>query len=249
LLYPFCVQSSVYQLPNIPGILVNGNAQDQNRYKPICQYFNDNYRFATLYDTTNRIPVFSAYKFTGDVKVGKRPPWMIEPQVGLLLSGNSTMQQIFVQAGNRDYINSIEDKGVNRGHLFPCCHAADTDTMNSTFTLTNIVPQAKTFNGGSWNTMECKVKGFLQDYCVDNNNMTQAYVVTRALPSENNKLNYRVNIPSVMWTAFCCYNSKNSTWISKAHWGENKNTSEGDLPEKTLGELYDMLNSFYQTDV
>jgi hypothetical protein len=70
--------------PNLPGILVGGMVQNQNRYKPICQLFNNIYMFATLYDTTNRIPVFSAYTFSGP-PTDRRPkpePWMIEPQVG-----------------------------------------------------------------------------------------------------------------------------------------------------------------------
>ncbi|KAL0970656.1 hypothetical protein UPYG_G00245190 [Umbra pygmaea] len=68
--------------PTIPGVLVNGIVQDQNRFKPICQMFNNVYRFATLYDTTNKIPVFSAYTYNGIDGDGiKRPAWKIEPQL------------------------------------------------------------------------------------------------------------------------------------------------------------------------
>ena len=78
--------------PNLPGILIDGEVQNQNqnqkRYKLICQLFNNIYRFATLYDTTNRIPVFSAYTFTGEGK-NLRRAWMIEPQV-ILISIHST---------------------------------------------------------------------------------------------------------------------------------------------------------------
>lgn len=68
-------------LPRVPGILENGNIQDQNRYKLICQTLNNVTTFVTLYDTKNRIPVFSAYKYKG--KNGSRPniTWMTEPQV------------------------------------------------------------------------------------------------------------------------------------------------------------------------
>lgn len=67
--------------PRVPGILENGNILDQNRYKPICQTLDNVRRFVTLYDTKNRIPVFSAYKYKG--KNGCRPTtkWMTEPQV------------------------------------------------------------------------------------------------------------------------------------------------------------------------
>lgn len=68
--------------PRVPGILEGGNILNQNRYKPICQTLNNIRSFVTLYDTQNKIAVFSACKY-----IGYRPPrpkqkWMIEPQVG-----------------------------------------------------------------------------------------------------------------------------------------------------------------------
>uniref|UniRef100_A0A3B4F7K4 Uncharacterized protein n=1 Tax=Pundamilia nyererei TaxID=303518 RepID=A0A3B4F7K4_9CICH len=67
--------------PNIPQILEGGNILDQNRYKVICQTFSNTTTFVTLYDTKNKIPVFSAAKYRGRPG-GKRPKinWMIEPQ-------------------------------------------------------------------------------------------------------------------------------------------------------------------------
>lgn len=69
--------------PQVPGILEGGSILKPKRYKPICQTFDNKRRFVTLYDTENRIPVFSAYKYRGKHQDGKgrRPPWKIEPQV------------------------------------------------------------------------------------------------------------------------------------------------------------------------
>ena len=77
--------------PRVPGILEEGNILDQNRYKPICQTLNDLRSFVTLYDTTNKIPVFSASKYKGSQ--GRRPKtsWNIEPQVGLFLFFGTTL--------------------------------------------------------------------------------------------------------------------------------------------------------------
>ncbi|XP_071234810.1 endonuclease domain-containing 1 protein-like [Salvelinus alpinus] len=247
--------------PNLPGILVGGKVQDQNRYKPICQLFNNIYRFATLYDTINRIPVFSAYTFTGP-PTGPRPnqPWMIEPQLNGV--NNSPEMKIMGehyqhQAGNYDYSNSIQNKGVNRGHLFPNSHAHDLDTQKSTFTLTNIVPQVVSFNDGSWKEMERNVREKLMTDCFSNNRKIKAYVVTGAVPSKSNTLknalnntlknalNDRVNIPDLMWTAYCCLNKKKK-WMAEAHWGWNKKVKRKTLKPETLGALEKELNQFHQ---
>lgn len=43
------------------------------------------YRYATLYDTKNKIPVYSAYLYTGYEKTERTTSWMIEPQVGVMV--------------------------------------------------------------------------------------------------------------------------------------------------------------------
>lgn len=83
------------------------------------------------------------------------------------------------QAVNEDYRNN--NYNVNRGHLFPCCHAADEDTAESTFTLTNAVPQKISFNGGSWSRMEDENKNIMNS-CKNNNNEVLAHVLTGAIP-------------------------------------------------------------------
>nr|XP_046175760.1 endonuclease domain-containing 1 protein-like isoform X1 [Oncorhynchus gorbuscha] len=239
--------------PNLPGILVDGMVQNQNRYKPICQLFNTIYMFATLYDTTNRIPVFSAYTFSGP-PTDRRPkpePWMIEPQLNRENNGPEMQNsgrdiEYKHQAGNYDYINSTQNKGVNRGHLFPNSHAHDLDTQKSTFTLTNIVPQDITFNDGSWKEMERNVRGTLVNNCKDANDQIKAYVVTGAVTSKSNTLNDRVNIPDLLWTAYCCLDKKNK-WMAEAHWGRNKNEDQGKtLNPETLGALEKKLSEFHQ---
>uniref|UniRef100_A0AAY5JW34 Endonuclease domain-containing 1 protein n=1 Tax=Esox lucius TaxID=8010 RepID=A0AAY5JW34_ESOLU len=189
--------------PNIPDILVNGEVPDKERYKPICQTFKNSYRFATLYDTTNRIPVFSAYKFTDKS-----------------MSKESQGVQYKDQATNQDYIKLFENKGVNRGHLFPSMHADGNDAKESTFTLTNIVPQG-------------------------DKKQIEAYVVTGAVPSKDTEEKL-VNIPTLMWTAYCCENPPNQ-WHSGAHWGENtKNAETNCLP---VADLHSMLTKIYKGDV
>ncbi|XP_064787003.1 endonuclease domain-containing 1 protein-like [Oncorhynchus masou masou] len=240
--------------PNLPGIFVGGmvhnQGQNQNRYKLICQKYNNIYRFATLYDTTNRIPVFSAYTFSGKVVGRPKQSWMIEPQLENINDQRDMKvdnKAVTNQAVDTDYKKNNLD--LDRGHLFPCSYAPDDDAKRSTFTLTNAVPQKRSFNQRSWAKMECKVRKALEVHCKDNNNKIKAYVVTGAVPSSN-KLNDRVNIPDLMWTAFCCFDNKLKDWVTQAHWGENQNEDKGKtLTPVTLGALEDKLNQIYSVGV
>lgn len=51
-------------------------------YQALCQYYERQYRFATLYDRNRRIPLFSAYILSpGEGSRPKNTNWMIEPPV------------------------------------------------------------------------------------------------------------------------------------------------------------------------
>ncbi|XP_041841866.1 endonuclease domain-containing 1 protein-like [Melanotaenia boesemani] len=107
--------------PQIPGIIENGAIKKQNQYKPICQTFNNKRRFLTVYDTKNKIPVFSAYKFK-KITAEKRLeiPWMIEPQ----LSGDTDKDMKNYKPTNDDKQAIVDDyekisQCCDRGHLYP----------------------------------------------------------------------------------------------------------------------------------
>lgn len=72
-----------------PPFAVNASCSEgKENYKMICQRYKNRYRFATLYDTTHRIPVFSAYKYTGTgdrLNLQDIHPMMVEPQVMFLI--------------------------------------------------------------------------------------------------------------------------------------------------------------------
>uniref|UniRef100_A0A3P9N2I0 Endonuclease domain-containing 1 protein-like n=1 Tax=Poecilia reticulata TaxID=8081 RepID=A0A3P9N2I0_POERE len=213
--------------PHIPGILEAGRILDQNRYKLICQTYGNQRRFVTLYDVRNRIPVFSAVKFTGEVS-GRRPKsvWKIEPTYNH-------------QAGAVDYRSN---RTFDRGHIFPSSYASTKADKLSTFTLTNVVPQAESFNKGSWNKMERKSSKKTHKYCVNSSGGTGGFVVTGALPSSSSTLNNRVNVPTALWSAFCCYSAVAQAWIASGHWG--RNVQDESKRSMILQSLNFKLNNF-----
>ncbi|XP_005952312.1 endonuclease domain-containing 1 protein [Haplochromis burtoni] len=224
--------------PNIPDILEEGNIKDQNRYKVICQTLRDIRRFVTLYDTQNRIPVFSAAEYRGGSE-GKRSFWKIEPQLENINDNDNMIpadKKITYdhQAGINDYAKQTE---FEKGHLFPSSYRSDEVDKRSTFTLTNAVPQRKLFNNGRWSSMERCVKCILDKYCINNNNQVEDFVVIGAKPSNEKPLKERINIPSVLWSAFCCYSHSQNKWLASAHWGNNTDLGPTYLQTKTLGEL------------
>ncbi|XP_026225477.1 endonuclease domain-containing 1 protein-like [Anabas testudineus] len=225
--------------PQVPGILENSKIKGKNRYKIICQTYRDEKRFVTLYDTKNKIPVFSAYKYRGGEGGQAERFWKIEPQLENV-ENDVNMEDCNItteynnQAGNNDYQT---DTRYDRGHLFPFSYADTRDDKISTCTLTNAVPQVASFNQGSWRRMEERVKCILDKYCNG-----EGYLVTGAEPSKKT-INNRVNVPSVLWSTFCCYSGILNKWIASAYWGKNVQELNGtQMYTRTLGELYNKLS-------
>ena len=138
------------------------------------------------------------------------------------------------QASDKDYTNI---KQYNRGPLFPCFHANQNEDIESTYTLTNNVPQAAFFNSGSWKTMENHVKKVMDELCCDKEGKHLAFVVTGVFFNASLPLNkvHNVYIPYILWTAFCC-KIDGGKWLAEAHWGDNI-AEAPNMEGKTLAEL------------
>ncbi|XP_023183898.1 endonuclease domain-containing 1 protein-like [Xiphophorus maculatus] len=174
-------------------------------YQPICQRYKDRYRFASLYRRQHRAPLFSAYKLSP--ADGRRPKsgWMYEPQLAFSracpemrhFSEIVDQNVIESQAVHQDYRNS----GFSRGHLCPSLHQRTMEDRESTFTLTNIVPQQIGSNSGTWNMLENEVLERYKKFCIG-----PMYVITGVMPyeSETHWVNNRVSVPEYMWSAYCC---------------------------------------------
>ena len=68
------------------------------QYKEICQKKAGNYEFATLYDTSNKIPVYSAYEYQAYGRCSRKTSWYIEPQV----SGSFSLFTVFESCTQSD---------------------------------------------------------------------------------------------------------------------------------------------------
>ncbi|KAA0709972.1 Endonuclease domain-containing 1 protein [Triplophysa tibetana] len=227
--------------PLIHGILENSEPQN-NDYRVVCQKYKNKIRYATLYDTGKKIPLFSAYKYTGTkvfVKQESLQTWMIELE---LEPKDAEMSVPFEnQARNKDYWIKNTYKYFP-GTLFSMSHTADEETAESILTLTNSVPQTNGFRDGIWNLVDQTTKESMENDCIDNNDNLVAYVMTGAVPG-NTMLNQRVNVPSYMWTAFCCYNSTTTSWVSKAYYTENKRKKATKIKLKSLEDLQGFLTT------
>ncbi|XP_053472380.1 endonuclease domain-containing 1 protein-like [Ictalurus furcatus] len=213
-----------------------------NRFRRICQTRNNQAEFATLYDTTFRTPVYSAYRFTGRVNCSRRTgAWFIEPQLengnlGPNMDTESAVGNIVNQAVNADYYNSH----FHKGHLAPVSHANSQSCSDATFTLTNAAPQNPSFNSGQWRVTESHMADSLENNCI--NVGLSAFVVTGVVPG-NNIMKNRVQIPSHFWTAFCCLDNNNQHIRSGAYIGQNiNNVVDGPL---TRQDLENRLNNLY----
>ncbi|NXQ96158.1 ENDD1 protein, partial [Sagittarius serpentarius] len=214
----------------------------------ICQRYKNQYYFATLYDKSRRIPVYSAYLYQPGP--GKRPKtWLVEPQLvsptysksmererTLLGYFNISLEQLSKsQAILKDYKNLT---GLNRGHLNPSGHHLDSSSRTATFTLTNIVPQDEKLNGGAWNNYEQQTMMRRTQGC------NTTYAVVGAVPGNNYIAKGRVNKPSHIWASACCEVDTNhrKAWAVIAENDKNK------VQLLTLGELEDALTQLYGGD-
>ncbi|XP_026577754.1 endonuclease domain-containing 1 protein-like isoform X1 [Pseudonaja textilis] len=204
----------------------------------ICQRYRNQYRFATMYDKTRRIPMYSAYKYNRGA--GERlDEWMIEPQLALPQDHNRKSMDLestcgikrnlleSSQAVDRDYQAAVRQ---DRGHLAPSFHQPDQDSKAATFTLTNIVPQFRALNQGKWREYEEHIN---TDGC------RETYILVGSVPG-NTLINERVNVPSHIWAAGCCVLQK-----GKRSWAVIAENNQNKVANLTLSDLQGKLAKHY----
>ncbi|XP_076864062.1 endonuclease domain-containing 1 protein-like [Brachyhypopomus gauderio] len=234
-----------------PTVLQDG--QKPERYKQICQLFRNVYRYATLYDTQGRIPVYSAYYYDGSQKTEK-VAWKIEPQLDDLNLGPEMAIEATImtpekgkkQALKQDYVSHSQE--YTRGHVYPNGHTKDQDSANATYTLTNAVPQTQKDNVAWGAKVEMKMMKFINDNC----DKGVGHVVTGAVPGsswmeikrDNVLVTEGVNIPEHFWTAFCCHDKNTPALVSGA-WLASRGSKDLQVRKKTVKQLEEDLTRLY----
>lgn len=237
----------------------------------ICQRYNNTEFYATLYDTNNRIPVYSALKMALNINQGNRKDdrWFVEPMITtntgpnmaeyVTLNANIRAAIPKKQAIDSDYLHSNYDKGHLNPQMF---NTLNDDNRYATNTFTNIAPQFGAFNKNTWASMEDSLLKVVKTDC----NMIGAkpYLLVGVQPSTNkyihkviNNINQtRVNVPKFYWTAVCCDTSntdlpanRNQGW-SFAYKADNLNRTSVsvtfDPVDKILPKLYSNIFADYR---
>ncbi|XP_028973941.1 endonuclease domain-containing 1 protein-like isoform X3 [Esox lucius] len=243
---PTPVETNTQNLPNPEKCLSAYNAASPAY---ICQIYNNQYYFATLYDRGRRIPLYSAYKM--DIKgeperegsIVNYEPQLVHPELSKnQMKKKECMTEIknynnipsndckesfpqYRQTYKLGWSQALDDNfgTYDRGHLNPAGHHGKGDASQATMTFTNVAPQNSTMNQVQWNKYEQKLK-VLSKGC------SEMYVVTGVVPGKE-WLNNRVNVPSHYWNAFCCTDNNNKPLRSD----NNNNPLRNDNNNKLLG--------------
>ncbi|XP_037531465.1 endonuclease domain-containing 1 protein-like [Nematolebias whitei] len=203
-------------------------------YKLICQQYKNKYRFATLYSPISCAPLYSAYKVSrSDAPRPKDEEWMYEPQ--LIDERRSAEMQpienIKVEYNNQASLSDYQGSIYTKGHLAPSQHLETKEDKESTFTLTNVVPQREGSNNGQWATWEKEILN-IKNRCTGD-----MYVITGGIPFiPPKKMNDKVSVPEYMWSAYCCKDFQNNAgnlhFPTYAAVGRNDPNSPEDIVKK-----------------
>ncbi|XP_058401364.1 endonuclease domain-containing 1 protein [Diceros bicornis minor] len=206
----------------------------------ICQRSEGAERFATLYSTRDRIPVYSAFRAARLAPGGAQPRWLVEPQID---DPSSNLEEVINeedaitsvnnlgsrQALNTDYL----DSDYQRGQLYPFSLSSDFPTTS--FTLTNAAPMTPSFRERWYMNLNSLMDQALTPQC---GNGEDLYIITGAVPSDR-KVKDRVTVPEFVWLAACCA-------VPGGGWamGFVKHTREGDVIEDVMVKDLEKLLPF-----
>lgn len=204
----------------------------------ICQQYNGEPRFATLYSTKDKIPLYSAFKYRGAARSGPQGSWLLEPQVD---DPENDQHEMVIET---DVVGSLANLGANqaltsdyvgsgyeRGLLNPSSLNKE-DFQMATYTLTNAVPLRPSLSKTWHSDIGRVVEQALIPHC---SKKDQLYLIAGAIPSSV-RVKGKVSVPETLWLAACCDAPEGwSLGLVK------KVSDESSLADLTVGELEKQL--------
>ncbi|XP_040282252.1 endonuclease domain-containing 1 protein [Bufo bufo] len=162
----------------------------------ICQRYQGDKQYATLYSTEHKIPVYSAFTYQEDAGAAWAG-WMVEPQVDDSKSsldevnkGSDVTEKVPTlgtnQALEEDYASTDYQPG-------PLYHRAPS-------ALTSAVPLTPEFKEKWAADVDLFIKEKLLPHCENGENL---HLLAGAVPSDT-KINDKVTVPEYVWLAACC---------------------------------------------
>ncbi|KAG8136984.1 hypothetical protein E2320_005527 [Naja naja] len=176
----------------------------------ICQKYRGEPRFATLYSTREKIPLFAAFRYTEGDPAGQEEEsrWLVEPQID---DPGNDQEEMMPEAEiaksvehlgrNQALMADYVDSGYERGNLNPSClHKEDHHV--ATHTLTNAVPFSPPFQELWHWEVEQLVSHGLAPHCQNGKDL---HLLSGAMPSSV-KVKDKIAVPKHVWLAACCDN-------------------------------------------
>ncbi|NWX95703.1 ENDD1 protein, partial [Nothoprocta ornata] len=171
----------------------------------ICQQYNKEPRFATLYSTKDKIPLYSAFKYTKAAQ-SEEEDWLVEPQID---DPENDLQEMVHEADiagsvaslgtNQALTSDYVGSGYERGLLNPSL-LNEKDFQMATYTLTNAVPLSPSLSKSWHRDIRRVVEEALVPHCSKKDHL---YLLAGAIPS-NVLVNGKVSVPETLWLAACC---------------------------------------------
>ncbi|XP_032075150.1 endonuclease domain-containing 1 protein [Thamnophis elegans] len=186
----------------------------------VCQKYRGEPRFATLYSTREKVPLFAAFRYTPGEAAGQEEQeeeqearWLVEPQID---DPGNKQEEMMPEAEiaealehlgrNQALMADYADSGYERGNLNPSCLHKD-DHHVATHTLTNAVPLSPPFQELWHWEVEQLVIHSLAPNCENGKDL---HLLSGAIPSSL-KVKDKMAVPKSVWLAACCDNGA-ETW-------------------------------------
>ncbi|KAG8453028.1 hypothetical protein GDO86_004733 [Hymenochirus boettgeri] len=162
----------------------------------ICQRHGGDRRFATLYSTEHRIPLYSAFTYReGEASAGGS--WVLEPQLDD--AGNSH-DEGKSSADLSDQIKNLGENQALEGDYASSDYQPGLLYHNAPNAFTSAVPLSKNLIDKWSMDVEKTIKEKLVPHCANSEGL---HLIVGAVPSDV-KMNDRVSVPEALWLAACC---------------------------------------------